>query len=214
VICECSNNNQKEQGIMKTNILLAMAGVGLAFVLGATQVEAQGGGGGGFGRGNFDPQQIRQNMLDNVRDQLSVTNDDEWKVIGDQVQKVMDAQLQLSASGSLNMFRLFRRNNNNNGQGGGNGGGAATTGGGAGNGGGRRAGGMAAFLGADASDPEGEALQAALDRNAPPAEIKAAIAKVMTARKQKQDKLDQARSGLRDLLTPKQEGTCVTLGLL
>lgn len=202
---------------MKTNILLAMAGMGLALVLGATQVEAQGGGGaGGFGRGNFDPQQLRQNMLDNVRDQLSVTNDDEWKVIGDQVQKVMDAQLQLSASGSLNMFRLFRRNNNNNnGQGGGNGGGGATGGGaGAGNGGGRRAGGMAAFLGADASDPEGEALQAALDRNAPPAEIKAAIAKVIAARKQKQDKLDQARSGLRDLLTPKQEGVCVTLGLL
>ncbi len=211
---------------MKTNILMALAGVGLALVLGAGRVEAQaaggaggggfGGGGGGFGRGNFDPQQIRQNILDNVRDQLSVTNDDEWKVIGDQVQKVFDAQLQVGASGSMNMFRLFRRNNNNNnnGQGGGNGGGATAGGGAGGAGGTRRAGGMAAFLGADAADPEGEALQAALDRNAPPAEIKAAIAKVMTARKQKQDKLDQARSGLRDLLTPKQEGICVTLGLL
>jgi hypothetical protein len=208
---------------MKTKILLAMAGAALALFLGAGRVEAQGGGGGGFGgggfgRGNFDPQQIRQNILDNVRDQLSVTNDDEWKVIGDQVQKVLDAQLQLSVGGNMNMFRLFRRNNNNNnGQGGGNGngnGGGAAAGGGNGGGGGRRAGGLAAFLGADASDPEGDALQAALDRDAPPTEIKAAIAKVMAARKQKQDKLDAARAGLRDLLTPKQEGTCVTLGLL
>ncbi len=200
---------------MKTKILLAMAGAALAMVWGAGRVEAQ--GGGGFGRGNFDPAQMRQNILDNVRDQLSVTNDDEWKVIGDQVQKVFDAQLQVGASGSMNMFRLFRRNNNNNGQGGGNGGGAnanANANAGGGGGGARRAGGFAALLGADASDPEGEALQAAIDRNAPPAEIKAAIAKVIAARKQKQDKLDQARAGLRDLLTPKQEGICVTLGLL
>jgi hypothetical protein len=191
--------------------LLAMAGIGLALSLGAARIEAQGaggggGGGGGFGGGrpNFDPAQIRQNILDNVRDELSVTNDDEWKVIGDQVQKVFDAQLQVGASGSMNMFRLFRRNNNN-GQGGGNA-----------QGGGRRAGGggMAALLGADAADPEGEALQSAIDRNVSPAEFKAAIEKVMAVRKQKQAKLDQARSDLRQLLTPKQEAIAVTLGLL
>jgi hypothetical protein len=70
------------------------------------------------------------------------------------------------------------------------------------------------LLGADASDPEGEALQSAIDRDVSPAEFKAAIAKVMAARKQKQAKLDQARSGLRDLLTPKQEAIAVSLGLL
>ena len=190
--------------------LLAMAGIGLALSFGAAKVEAQaagGGGGGGFGGGrNFDPAQFRQNILDNVRDQLSVTNDDEWKVIGDQMQKVFDAQLQVGASGNLNMLRLFRRNNNN-GQGGGNGNAQ---------GGGRRAGGggLAAMLGADASDPEGEALQSAIDRNVSPAEFKAAIAKVVAARKQKQAKLDQARSSLRDLLTPRQEAIAVSLGLL
>jgi hypothetical protein len=193
--------------------LLALAGIGLALSLGAARVEAQGGGGGGGGGGgfgggrpNFDPAQIRQNILDNVRDQLEVTNGDEWKVIGDQVQKVFDAQLQVGASGSMNMFRLFRRNNNN-GQGGGNGNAQ---------GGGRRAGGggMAALLGADAADPEGEALQSAIDRNVSPAEFKEAIAKVMAARKQKQAKLDQARSDLRDLLTPRQEAIAVSMGLL
>jgi hypothetical protein len=192
---------------MNMKRLLALAGVGLALSLGVGKLQAQnggagGGGGGGFGGGrpNFDPAQIRQNILDNVREQLEVTNDAEWKVIGDQVQKVFDAQLQ-AASSSFNMMRMFRRNNN--GQGGGN----AT-------GGGRRGGGLAALLGADAPDPEGEALQSAIDRNVSAAEYKAAIAKVVEARKQKQAKLDQARSDLRDLLTPRQEAISVSLGLL
>jgi hypothetical protein len=97
---------------------------------------------------------------------------------------------------------MFRRNNNN-GQGGGNA-----------QGGGRRGGGFATALGADIPDPEGEALQSAIDRNASPAEFKAAIAKVAAARKQKQAKLDQARSDLRDLLTPRQEAIAVSMGLL
>jgi hypothetical protein len=154
----------------------------------------------GGGRPNFDPAQIRQNILDNIREQLEVTNDAEWKVIGDQVQKVFDAQLQVAAGGGLNMMRMFRRNN---GQGGGNA-----------QGGGRRGGGFAALLGADAADPEGEALQSAIDRNASAADYKAAIAKVAAARKLKQAKLDQARSDLRDLLTPRQEAISVSLGLL
>ena len=189
--------------------LLALAGIGLALSFGAARVEAQGGGagggggGGGFGGGrpNFDPAQFRQMILDSMREQLEVTNDAEWKVIGDQVQKVFDAQRATGFGGGMNMARMFRRNNNN-GQGGGN------TQGGA-----RRAG-FATALGADIPDPEGEALQSAIDRNASPAEFKAAIAKVEAARKQKQAKLDQARSDLRDLLTPRQEAIAVSMGLL
>jgi Spy/CpxP family protein refolding chaperone len=187
--------------------LLALAGIGLALSFSAARVEAQGGGGGGGGgfgggRPNFDPAQFRQMILDNMRDQLEVTNDAEWKVIGDQVQKVFDAQREQGFGGGLNMMRMLRRNNNN-GQGGGNA-----------QGGGRRAGGLAAAFGADIPDPEGEALQSAIDRNAPPAELKAAIAKVAAVRKQKQAKLDQARSDLRELLTPRQEAIAVSLGLL
>jgi hypothetical protein len=189
--------------------LLAMAGMGLALSFGVAKVEAQaagGGGGGGFGGGggrNFDPAQFRQMIMDNMREQLEVTNDAEWKVIGDQVQKVFDAQREQGFGGGLNMMRMLRRNNNNNGQGGGNA-----------QGGGRRASGLATAFGADIPDPEGEALQSAIDRNASEAELKAAIAKVAAVRKQKQVKLDQARSGLRDLLTPRQEAIAVTLGLL
>ena len=197
---------------MNIKSMLALAGFVVVLSLGAARVEAQnggggGGGGGGFGGGrpNFDPAQLRQNFQDNMREQHEVTNDEEWKVIGDQVQKVFDAQLQVGAS-SLNMMRMFRRNNNNNGQGGANAqGGARRAGGG---------GGFAALLGADTADPEGEALQSAIDRNAPVAEMKAAIAKVTAARKQKQDRLDQARTDLRQLLTPRQEAIAVSLGLL
>lgn len=193
---------------MKIKNLMAFISVGLALVVGAGTVGAQGGGGGfGGGRGNFDPAQMRQTIMDNVRDQLEVTNDAEWKVIGDQVQKVFDAQIQVGAGGSMNMFRLFRRNNNNNNnnaQGGANGGATPR----------RAGGGFGAMLGMDTPNPEGEALQSAIDRNVTSAEFKAAIAKVMAVRKQKQAALDQARLGLRDLLTPRQEAIAVSLGLL
>ncbi len=139
-------------------------------------------------------------MMDTIRTNLEVKDDAEWKVIGDQVQKVFDAQLQAGFGGGMDMMRMFRRNNAQ----------------GAGNapGGGRRAGGLAAMLGADTADPEGEALQSAIDKNAPPAELKAAIAKVAAARAQKQARLDQARKDLRQLLSVRQEAIAVSMGLL
>jgi hypothetical protein len=204
--------------------LLALAGVTLALALGAGRVEAQGGGfggggggGGGFGgpgggRG-FDPSQLRDTMLQNARDQLEVKDDAEWKVIGDQVSKVLDAQ-QGAINGSAKILTLLRRNNNN-----GNGNGNGGFGNGNGNGGGqnagqaRRAGGMGGLFGA-ASTPEDEALQSAIDRGASPAELKTAIQKVEAVRKQKQDALDKAHADLRALLTPRQEAIAITLGLL
>ena len=54
-----------------------------------------GGGGpdgpGGPG-GGFTPAQFQQHMMSQVRQNLSVTNDDEWSVIQPLVQKVMDAR--------------------------------------------------------------------------------------------------------------------------
>jgi hypothetical protein len=180
---------------MKIKGLLALAGVALALSLGAGSVEAQGGGFGGPGGGRgFDPTQIRQMILDNIRTNLEVKDDGEWKVIGDQVQKVFDAQLQAGFGGGMDMMRMFRRNNPQ--------------------GGARRGGGLAAMLGADTADPEGEALQSAIDKNAPPAELKAAIAKVAAARAQKQARLDEARKDLRQLLSVRQEAIAVSMGLL
>lgn len=184
---------------MRIKSLFTIAGIALALSLATARVEAQGGGfGPGGGRG-LDPAQLRQMLMDNIRTNLEVKDDAEWKVIGDQVQKVFDAQLQAGFGGGTDMMRMFRRNNAQ----------------GAGNapGGGRRAG-FAAMLGVDTADPEGEALQHDIDSNASPAELKAAIAKVAAARAQKQARLEQARKDLRQLLSVRQEAIAVSLGLL
>jgi hypothetical protein len=184
---------------MKTKQLVALLCIvcGLGFG-GKVFAQGTGGGGGGFGGGrNFDPEQFKKMVLDNVRDQLEVKDDAEWKVIGDQVQKVFDARLAIGAGGGPGMMRMFRRPNANGGQDAGNG----------------RRGGMAAMLGGQ-SDPEGEALQKAIDSNAPTAELKAAVAKFVEARKQKQAKLEQDQADLRKLLSVRQEAIAFSLGLL
>ena len=45
-----------------------------------------GGGGGGGGRGNFDPAQFQQRIMDNVKDQLGFTNDTDWDAVQPLVQ--------------------------------------------------------------------------------------------------------------------------------
>jgi len=140
--------------------------------------------------------------MDNIREQLEVKDDGEWKVIGDQAQKVLEARMQVGLGGGQGMGRLFRRPGTNGGQGAGNG-----------QGGGRRAGGFGAMFGAQ-SNPEAEALQKAIDANAPTAELKAAVAKFVEARKQKQARLEEAQDNLRKLLTVRQEAVAFSLGLL
>ena len=179
---------------MKMNQLLAICGVAAALFLGAGNVSAQNGGGGGNGGGgrgggNFDPARI----MDNVREQLGFTNDTEWNAIQPKIQKVMDARRD---AGGGNMARLFGRGNR--------GGNNAN----ANNNGGRRGG----FGGTPS--PEAEALQKAIDDNAPTAQIKAALAKYKTSQKDKQAKLVQAQEDLRKYLNTKQEAQAALLGLV
>ena len=63
------------------------------------------------------------------------------------------------------------------------------------------------------TDPEMLALQRAIDGNASNDALKAAMAKVMDARKAKQAKLEQAQVELRKLLTVRQEAVALSLGL-
>jgi hypothetical protein len=141
-----------------------------------------GGGGGGGGRrgGNFDPAQMQQRMMENIRDQMNVTNNEEWQVIETRVQKVMDARRDAGPAG--NFGRLFRRRGGNEGD---NGGG----------GGGRRGGG---FFGGTPS-PEQEALDKAVESNAPADQVKAAMKKYRDLKK---------------ILTVKQEAAALSLGLI
>lgn len=73
----------------------------LMFAFGSLAMAQQGGGGGrgnrgggqggGPGGGNFDPAQMRQRMMDRMKEQLGAT-DDEWKVLLPKLEKVMEAQ--------------------------------------------------------------------------------------------------------------------------
>ena len=143
-----------------------------------------GGGGGGFGGGG----RFRidpQQVMDSIKDRLGFTNDTEWSAVEPLVQKVMDSRRETMRS----MFGAFRRRNGgDNGPGGGN--------------------------PNRPSNPEADALQQALDANAPTAQVKALLDKYRASQKAKQDKLEQAQADLQKVLTPKQEAQAVLLGLL
>ena len=188
---------------MKMNQLLAICGVAAALFLGAGNVSAQnggggggnGGGGGGRGGGNVDPAQRQQMMMDNIKDQLGYTNDTDWNAIQPLVQKVMDARRDTMGGGMGRLFGRGNRGGNNNDAN-------------ANNNGGRRGG----FGGIPS--PEAEALQKAIDDNAPTAQVKAALAKYHASQKDKQAKLVQAQENLRKVLTVKQEAQAALLGLV
>lgn len=187
---------QREHIMIKLNrTLLIIRVVAAAMCLGAGSLLAQndnGGGGGGFGRGNFDPAQFQQRMMDGIRDQLGFTNDADWNAVQPLVQKVVDARRDLGTGAGFG--RMFRNR--------GGGGDSA-------NGGGRRGG----FFGGQPS-PEAEGLQKAIDDNQPTAQIKAALARYEASQKAKQAKLTETQGQLRQVLTVKQEAQATLLGLL
>ena len=190
---------------MKMNQLLMICGIAAALFLSAGSISAQndnggdngGGGGRRFGGGNFDPAQMQQRYMERVREDLNFTNDTEWNAVQPMIQKVMDARRDVGFGGG--MGRMFRGN-----RGGANG---ANAGAGGGNGGGR-----GGFFGQPS--PEAEALQKAIDDNAPKAQIKAALEKYQASQKAKQAKLVTAQENLRKVLNTKQEAQATLLGLL
>lgn len=178
--------------------MLALLAVAAALCLSADSLLAQnnggGNGGGGGGRrgggggGNFDPAAFQQRMMDNVRDRLGFTNDTDWSAVDPLVQKTFDARREVGAS----QFRAFGRGNRG---GGGGGGGQGGPGGGQ-------------------TNPDADALQQAIDSNAPAAQIKTLLDKYRTSQKAKQAKLEEAQADLRKVLNQKQEAEAVLLGLL
>lgn len=150
-----------------------------------------GGPGGGGPGGNFDPAQFRQHMMDQVRKNLNVTNDDEWSVVQSLVEKVMDTRREAGNGGGMGM----------------GGPGGPPPDGGPGGPGGRGG------FGPQASD-EQKALQKAVDDNAPAPQIKVALAKYRAARTDKQAMLAAAQANLKSVLTAKQEAHAVLMGLL
>ena len=171
------------------NRWLAMAAVACVSVCTSNKVMAQPGGGGG---GGFDPARIaefQQRRMDDLREQLELKDDGDWKAIQPLIQKVMDSQRSVLRDRMGGGMFGRRRGGDNNG--GGNGGG-----GNADNNGGRRRGGG---FGGEPS-PEVEALQKAIDSKASNTEMKAALAKVQEARKTHQADLEKAQADLKKVL--------------
>jgi hypothetical protein len=183
---------------MKVKNLLTICGVAAALMLSVGSVSAQndnGGPGGGPGGGfrNMDPAQRQQFFMNNIREQLGFTNDTDWNAVQPLIQKVTDAQREAMSGRFGGMGRMFRNRNSNNGD---------------------QAGGNNRRNFGTQPSPEADALQKAIDDNAPKAQIKAALAKYQASQKTKQAKLVTAQENLRKVLNTKQEAQATLLGLL
>ena len=188
---------------MKLNRILTLCAIAaaIAFSVGSAFAQdngnngdqgGQGGGGqrrnrqgGGFGG---DPAQFQQMMVDRVRDRLNFTNDTEWAAVEPLVTKVVTARMESDAG---RMRGMMGGRNRGGGQGG--------------PGGGRNFG---------PPNPEAEALQKAIDDDAPAAQIKDLLAKYKASQKAKQAKLEAAQADLKAVLTTKQEAQAALLGLV
>ena len=159
-------------------------------------------GGPGRNRGNFDPAQFRQQMMEHYKEVLEVKEDADWKAMQPLVEKVMDARRETFSTMGRGMFgggfgsrrggdrSSDRSGDNNSGDRGSRGG----------------------FFGAPS--PEADALQKAIESKASKAEIKAALAKYVAAREAKQSELKKAQENLRKVLTSRQEAIATINGLL
>ena len=140
---------------------------------------------------NMSPQDIqkmiRQRLLESFRDRLEVTDDAEWRIISERLERVSQARMETLA-GDFGMGGFGGR---------------------PGSGGGR---GLQALLGEPSA--EAKALQSAIDAKAPSAEIKEKLAKLREFRKQKQAELAKAQDDLRKVLSQRQEAIVVLAGLL
>ncbi len=187
----------------------------LGLMIGGLSIAQQGGGGQGGGRrggqgggpgggpGNFDPAQMRQRMMERMKEQLGA-DDQAWKVMEPRLTKVMDLSRQANAGGR-GMFGMFGRGGR----------------GGPGGPGGDQGGPQADRRG---RGPQGE--QTALDKamaqlrttlenqSATPEEIKTQLTAVRSAREKARQELAVAQQELKKILTVRQEATLVEMGML
>jgi hypothetical protein len=191
---------------MKLNRILTLCAVAATLAISASSLLAQdngndqGGqgngqrrqrqGGGGPGGGNFDPAQMQQRMMERIQTNLGFTNDTEWDAVKPLVQKVLDARRDVGFGGMGRMMGGRNRGGDQGGQGGGRGGMFGQT------------------------SPEQEALQKALDDNAPASQIKDLLAKYKASQKTKQAKLEAAQDNLKAVLDSKQEAEAYLMGLV
>jgi hypothetical protein len=182
-----------------TKIIMAAA---FACLLQAGSVLAQPGQGGGADWANMNPEDmqkmIQQRLMQSMREQLGITNNDEWSLIEKRLSKVSEIRMQSVMTAGMGMMGGMRMGGRMGGQGGPGG----------------QGGGMRGFPGMGQQDPNVESLQKVIDSNGSAAQIKAAVDKLRDSRKQKQDELAKAQADLRSVLTSRQEAILILSGML
>ena len=180
---------------------LCMLALGLGLLVPSSFSFAQDRQGEGGGRGNFDPAQFRERMLNETKERLGAT-DEEWGVIKPRLEKVTDAQREAMTNRFGGMFGR---------------GGRGGRGGGEGGGGGERRG----DRGGNDSQTQSPARQAsrelrdALDNKDTPQDVIAAKLKTLReARAKAKADLEAAQKNLQEVLTPRQEAFFVNMGIL
>jgi hypothetical protein len=183
---------------MKTNRWLAVvvASVLMIGMSGSAFAQAQGGNrgqnnnNGGRQRGNFDPAQMRERYMNQIKEQLA-SPDDEWKLIQPKLEKVLTAQRDTRSSrGFGNRGGRTRGGNNGDNQNNNN---------------------QPQSAVAQASEDLRKAVE---DKGSSPEELTKKIATLREAREKAKADLASAQKDLRELLSARQEATLISNGIL
>ena len=155
----------------------------------------------------FDPAQMRQRMLERLREQLEVKDDAGWKLISERIQNVMDARRSLSMGmGGPGGFGFMGPGPGGPPPGAPDQNRPDTSAGSA------AQGGPGGFQ--PPTNPELDALRKAVEAKAPSAELKAKLADLRAARQKQEADLAQAQEQLKQILSVRQEAVAVMFGLL
>jgi len=172
------------KAVLSAVIVGVLAVFGLSFALAQ---DAQRGTRGG--RRRWDPERIRQRMLERFKERLEA-GDEEWKVLQPKLEKVMTLSREAGAGGGLRM--LFGRR-------------------------GRRGGGTAGETTQPESavaKAVRELQQTLENKEATPEQIKAKLTALREAREKAKQELAKARAALQELVTQRQEAVLVLMGML
>jgi hypothetical protein len=174
----------------KMHQLMATSCVAGFLIFGVDQVVAQGRGGPPGGRGGFDPSQMRERMLERVRELFEVKDDTEWKILEERITKVYEVQREALGSrfGGLSLLR--------------------------GGGGDPQQGGSSRMGMLGGASAEADALQKAIDGKASNEQLKLRMERVREARKASEEKLKAAQEELKQVLSVRQEAMALQMGLV
>ena len=142
------------------------------------------GRGGPGGGGNWDPAQIRQRMMERAKEQMGVTNEEEWKVIQAKLEPVMTKQREVMGG----MFGGFGRGRGGDGDSN------------------RQRGAV--------EQASYDLRQLLEDKAASEDQIKQKLAAYREARDKARTELASAQKELKEILMPRQEAVLVSSGML